>query len=142
MGRALVDNGAAAAAALGLPATGQRGVQDRRWDGPPFAISGAAGSGAGIACSIEPRTASGVELVAMGCRCMPAVRSGLGAADVDGDLGIRGLAGAEAVFTAVRLRGVNRTNHDESRERRGPALSPRLGALSCRRIEPQPHPWT
>jgi hypothetical protein len=53
---------------------------------------------------------------------------------------IRGLAGAEVVFTAARLRGVNPTNHDESRERRGPALSPRPGALSCRRIEPQPTP--
>src|SRR5512132_2703356 len=31
---------------------------------------------------------------------------------------------AEAVSTAARLRGLNRTNHDESRERRGPALRP------------------
>jgi hypothetical protein len=31
------------------------------------------------------------------------------------------LTGAEAVFTAPRPRGLNRTNHDESRERRSPA---------------------
>src|SRR5512132_324955 len=102
MGHALADNGAGVAAALGSPATGQRGAQDRRWDGPPFAISGAAGSGAGIACSIEPRTASGVESVAMGCRCMPAVRNGSGRRR-GCDPGIRGLAGAEAVFTAARM---------------------------------------
>jgi hypothetical protein len=30
------------------------------------------------------------------------------------------LTGAEAVFTAARPRGLNRTNHDESIERRGP----------------------
>jgi hypothetical protein len=39
---------------------------------------------------------------------------------------IRGLTGAEAVFTAARPRGVNRTNHDESRERRGPDLPEEL----------------
>jgi hypothetical protein len=34
---------------------------------------------------------------------------------------LRPLTIAEAVFTAARPRGLNRTNHDESRERRGPA---------------------
>jgi hypothetical protein len=33
---------------------------------------------------------------------------------------LRSPTSAEAVFTAARLRGLNRTNHDESRERRGP----------------------
>jgi hypothetical protein len=32
-----------------------------------------------------------------------------------------------AVFTAARPRGLNRTNHDESWERRGPGYDPELG---------------
>ena len=36
----------------------------------------------------------------------------------------RHLTGAEAMFTAARPRGLNRTNHDESRERGGPGISP------------------
>ena len=35
---------------------------------------------------------------------------------------LRSPTSAEAVFTAARLHGLNRTNHDESRERRGPGV--------------------
>jgi len=36
------------------------------------------------------------------------------------------VTGAEAVFTAARPRGLNRTNHDQPRERRGPGVGDRV----------------
>jgi hypothetical protein len=59
--------------------------------------------------------------------CSPGPRRSLVMGPMSGSLRttLRSPTSAEAVFTAARLRGLNRTNHDESRERRGPALFPR-----------------
>src|SRR4029453_5032935 len=52
-GRGLGGNGAAAAAAWGDGPRAAR-AQDRRWDGPPFAVNGAAGKGCMRRRPIEP----------------------------------------------------------------------------------------
>jgi hypothetical protein len=46
-------------------------------------------------------------------------------------------AAEAAVFTAARPRGLNRTNHDESRERRGPGV---VGEVTMARDHPALHP--
>jgi hypothetical protein len=50
---------------------------------------------------------------------------------MSGSLGttLRPLTIAEAVFTAARPLGLNRTNHDESRERRGPGWLPEANGV-------------
>jgi hypothetical protein len=50
----------------------------------------------------------------------------------------RPLTGAEAVFTAARPRGLNRTNHDESRERRSPARTPGGAVRTSDPLHPLP----
>ena len=76
-----------------------------------------------------------MESVAWGVRECRAER--LGAADVNGDPGIRGPAGAEAVFTGAQLRGVNPTNRENVG---GPALSPRPGRFRAAASSHSPYP--
>jgi hypothetical protein len=58
---------------------------------------------------------------------------------MSGSLGttLRSPTSAEAVFTAARLRGLNRTNHDESRERRGPGLPVTRSRRGPERLSPE-----
>src|SRR5215207_3383409 len=123
MGRALADNGAGEPAAPGLTAAGTATAHDRRWYGPPFTISVAAASGECVGAQLNQDGGPCGTRLPWGvgaCR----LYERLGAADVDGDPGASGgLTGAEAVFTAARPCGV-KTNHDESRERRGPGVVP------------------
>ena len=61
---------------------GQRRAHDRRWDRPPFTISGAAGSGACVGDQLnqdgEPCGIRLLWVVCYGLSVMPAVRSGSG----------------------------------------------------------------
>ena len=61
---------------LGCRPPGQRRAHDHCWDGPPFAIRVAAESSAGGGAQLNQDGEPYGTGCAMGCRCMPAVRSG------------------------------------------------------------------